>query len=346
MPVDRDTLKATLHEAVGDDGELYAMLEQKLLANDATATRFLGGFMRNKDYTQKNQALASDRQEWEGSKRNMEGQLEQYRQMLESAEAEKAKVLKDLAQHKIDVATSHARLKHIKQTYQLSDDDIPNIPDQIETYQSRRPVDSSTDIDTKLSDFKKEFKDEMSKYLAEKLVPELGGMAQLDIVWSDIRDEHRELTGKRLSAKEAGDLLAEADKRGRAGRPISLKALWEEKYDAPALRQKVHDEGLTKKLRAEWDAEQAAKLSEAALAGIRPVTPDQQGLRTSQILGHKFKVHEETKPEAAPKLRETPSAAERQALSGAERAGKRFLERRANGIPMGAPDERKPTKVA
>lgn len=341
MPVDKEALKDAIREAVGDDGELYALLEQKMLANDKIATQFLGGFMRNRDYTSKTQALANDRQTMDADRKTMEGQVEQYRQLLEAAEVEKAKVLKDLAQHKIDVATSQARLKHIKQTYQLSDDDIPNIPDQIETYQTRRPVDSSTDIDTKLSEFKKDFKDELSKYLAEKLVPELGGMAQLDIVWADIRDQHRELTGKRLSAKEAQDLLNEADRRGRAGKPISLPALWEEKYNVPELRQKHHDEDLTKKLRADWEAEQTARLSEAAMAGLRPVGPDQQGLRTSQILAHKFKVHEETRPEAAPKLRETPSAAERQSLSGAERASKRFLERRANGVPMGAPDERK-----
>ena len=346
MAIDRQALKDTLREAVGDDGELYSLLEQKLLVNDDAATRFVGGFMRNKDYTTKTQGLAAERQTWEGDKRTLEGQLDQLRQTLEAAETEKARVLKDLATHKITVAQSNARLKHIKDVYQLSDDDIPNIPDQVDTYQKGRPVDTSTDIDAKLATLEKRIKDDMGKYLAEKLVPELGGMAQLDIVWADIRDEHRELTGKRMTAKESQALFDEADRRSRAGKPISLKALWEEKYDAPALRQKHHDEEFEKGLRAKWDAEQAAKISEAALAGIRPGAPDQQGLRTSQIFAHKFKVHEETQQQVAPKLREVPSAAERQSLSGAERASKRHLERRASGVPMGAPDERKPGKVA
>ena len=347
MPIDKQAVKDAIREAVGDDGELYAILEQKLLANDDSATRFVGGFMRNKDYTQKSQGLATDRQTWETDKRNLDGQLDQYRQMLEAAEAEKAKVMKDLAAHKVTVAQSNARLKHIKDVYQLSDDEIPNIPDQIETYQTRRPVDTSTDLDARFSAFEKKFKDDMGKYLAEKLVPELGGMAKLPIVYMDIVNEHQQLTGKPLTAKEVDELLNEADKRSRAGRPISLKAMWEEKYDAPAMRQKFHDTGFEKELRAKWDAEQAAKISEAALAGVRPGTPDQTGLRTSQIFGHKFKVHEETTPLAVPKLRETPSAAERQSLSGAERATKRHLERRGAGIPMGAPDERsRPTKVA
>jgi len=335
MPVDRDVLKATINEAVAGDSELAALLEQKLQANDNMAAAFTGGFLRNRDYTQKSQAIADER-------RTLENQVEQYRQLLETAEVDKAKVLKDLATHKVSVAQANARLKHIKDTYQLGDDDIPSIPDQIQTYQTRSPVDSSADVDQKLAAFKQE----MTRYLAEKLVPELGGMAQLDIMWSDIRDEHRELTGKRLSAKEAQQLLDEADKRSRAGRPISLKALWEEKYDAPSLRQKSHDNTLEKELRAKWDAEQQAKISEAAMAGVRPVAPDQGGLRTSSLFSHKFQVHEDTAAapaatQAAAQAKQAMSASERQALSGAERAAKRYLERRANGIPMGAPDERK-----
>ena len=336
MPVDKEVLKATIREAVGDDADLYKLLEEKLTANDQVATQFLGGFMRNKDYTQKSQGLADDR-------RTMEGQVDQYRQLLESAESDKAKVMKDLAAHKVSVAEAHARLKHIKSTYALSDDEVPPFQDLVDTSRRGRPVDTSmeVDVDSKLAAFEKK----IEKYIADKLVPELGGMAQLDIVWADLRDEHRELTGKRMTAKEAQELLVEADKRGRSGRPISLKALWEEKYDAPKLREKKHDDELIKSERSKWDAEMQAKRSEEALQGIHPSTGDQTGLRTSQIFNHKFQVHEEA-PAAAPKVRETKSANERQGLSGSERAAKRYIERRSAGVPMGAPDERKPTKVA
>ena len=148
-----------------------------------------------------------------------------------------------------------------------------------------------------------------------------------------------------MSKKEHEELLAEADRRARSGQPISYEQLWQEKYEVSGLRQKKHDDDLEKKLRSKWDDEQKAKLSEQALQGIHPTAPDQNGLRTSNILEHKFRVHEET-PGAAPKVKEAPSSTERSALTGAERAGKRFLERRANGIPMGAPDERKANKVA
>jgi hypothetical protein len=338
MPVDQDALKAALREAVNGDGELYALLEQKMLANEPIATSFLSGYMRNKDYTQKTQTLAQERGQYEENKKVYETQLAQYQQLLQESEGAKQAVLRDLAQHKESLSGAYARLQHIKDTYQLSDADIPQYKDLIDTQRKEKPVDHSTDIDQKLQAFKRE----IGEYLQNKLVPELGGMAQLDIVWSDIRDEHRELTGKRMTAKEQQDLFQEADKRSRSGRPISLKALWEEKYEVGNLRQKHHDEGLEKTLRQKWDDEQKAKLSEQALAGIHPTAPDQQGLRTSNIFQHKFQLHEE-QPAAAPKTREAPSAKERSALSGAERASKRYLERRANGIPMGAPDERKKT---
>jgi hypothetical protein len=335
MPIDPQLLKDTLREALGGDGELYALAEQKLLMNEKAATDFLAGFMRNRDYTQKTQALAADRTGMDDQKRVYEGQIAQYQQLLQDAENAKGQVLRDLAQRDESLAGAYSRLKTIKQRYQLSDDDIPTYEDLIRTEQKGRPVDSSTDIDQKLAAFKQD----IHRYLTEKLVPELGGMAQLDIVWSDIRDEHRELTGKRMTAKEQQELLNEADKRSRAGRPVSLKALWEEKYEVPDLRQKHHDGELEKKLRQKWDDEQKVKLSEQAMQGIRPTSPEAQGLQTSNIFQHKFQLHED-KPGDAPKTRVSASAAERESMSGAERAGKRFLERRAQGIPMGAPDER------
>jgi hypothetical protein len=346
MPVDREVLKETLREAVGGDGELYSFLEQKLLAQEDLATKFVGGYMRDKDYRTKTQALAEDRRKWEaeaGQADQYKQQVDQYRQLLETAEGEKAKVLRDLGKQKESLQGAYARLQHIKEMYQLSDDDIPTYKDLIDTKAKGKPVDhSDIDIDSKLQ----ALEDKLTKYLAEKLVPELGGMARLPGIFDGVREEHRELTGKKLTQKEHDELLNEAERRAKSGRPVSYMQLWEEKYNVPELRQKQHDQTFEKELRAKWDAEQKARLSEQALQGISPVAPEQQGLRTSNILNHKFQLHEEA-PAGAPKSREAPSAADRQALSGADRASRRFLERRANGVPMGAPDERKaPTKVA
>jgi hypothetical protein len=342
MPVDKQALQDVIREAVGDDDEMFHFLSQKLQANDQRATNFLAGFMRNKDYTQKSQALAEEKrtydgntQQWNTQLNTYNTQLDQYRQMLEKAEAEKLAVLRDLGKERESLQGAYARLQHIKDIYQLSDQDIPSYKDLIDTAKKGKPVDhSDIDIDAKISGLKKELTD----YLAQKLIPELGGMAQLDIAWNDIREEHRELTGKRLTGKEQQELLDEANKRAQGGRPISLKQLWEEKYDGPKLRLTKHDEEREKELRTKWDAEMVQKRSEEAMQGLHPNAPD--GLRTSQILNHKFQTHEEGPAPLARKV-EARSSTQREALGGADRAAKRFLERRAAGVPMGAPDERK-----
>ena len=249
MAIDQQALKDTLREALGGDGELYALAEQKLLANEKAATDFLAGYMRNRDYTQKTQALSDERKGMEDVKRTYEGQIDQYRQLLTEAEQGKQQVLRDLAQNRESLAGAYSRLQSIKRQYQLSDDDIPTYKDLIDTESKQKVVDHSLDIDQKIAAVKAD----IVNYLTQKLVPELGGMAQLDIAWADIRDEHRELTGKRMTAKEAQELLADADKSAKAGRPVSLKQMWEQKYDAASLRQKRHDEDLTKELRQKWD---------------------------------------------------------------------------------------------
>ena len=133
MPVDKAELKERIREIAGDDPDFARTLEEKLASNDAVATQFIAGFMRHKDYTTKTQALATDRQTMDQERRTWDGQIQQYRQLLEQTEQEKGQILRDLANHKVSVATAHARLKDLKTRYQLSDDDVPSIPDQIET---------------------------------------------------------------------------------------------------------------------------------------------------------------------------------------------------------------------
>ena len=226
MPVDREVLKETIREAAKGNEELQKYLEEKLQSNDELASSFVGGYMRDRDYRTKTQSLAEDRRTIEAQAEQSRRQVDEYRKLLEAAEADKAKVLKDLGTHKESLSGAYARLQHIKDTYQLSDDDIPSYKDLIDTKVKGKPVDSSGDLDARLAAFREDINRDIGKYISDRLVPELGGMAKLDIVWSDIRDEHRELTGKRLSAKEQEDLLTEADKRTRSGKPTSLKAMW------------------------------------------------------------------------------------------------------------------------
>ena len=346
MPVDKEALRATIREAFGESA-LAAEVEQNLLANEAAATNFIGGFLRNKDYTQKNQSLADERRQAEADRQRMQDeqkiiqqQMEQYRQQLDAAEQEKSKVMKALRDEEISKAEAWALLQNIKKTYQLSNDDIPDRTDIRRTAQDGVVHDTSRDLDDRFAAFEKK----MMANITQQLIPEMGGMARLPSIFVNTWAEHEKLTGKMLSEKEHEDLLNEADRRHRAGRPISYRQMWEERYDVPALRQKAHDTNLEKELRAKWDAEETAKRSEEALAGIRP-QPGGQMLRTSNIFEHKFRIHDEL-PAAAPKIRENASAAERQREGGAARATRRWLEDRANGIPIGAPKPPKDGKVA
>ncbi len=324
MPVDSQALNAAIEEASAGDAEIAGLLREKFSKNDNAAVAFVGGFMRNKDYTVKNQSLS-------GEKKKLEDQIALYQQNLESAEAEKNKIMKDLANQKVTAAQANARLQAVKETYQLSDEDIPPMGDLIDTRKKGKVVDSTEDLDTRMADMKKEIMDGITK----TLVPELAGMANLDIVWSEIADEHRELTGKRLTASERNDILREAREKN-----TSLTNVWETKFNVPDARKKVERETWEKESRARWDAEQTAKRSQEAMEGIRPGAADESGLRLSPVLRKEFAERGEDRPapgapQPGDKPRAQPSAVQRESLTGAERAAHKFLERRAAGVPMG-----------
>lgn len=333
MPVDQGLLNSAIEEATGGDAELTALLREKFSKNDAAAAAFTGGFTRTRDYTQKTTALADDR-------KKIEGQLAQYQSQLESAEKEKDKVMRDLANHKVTVAQANARLAAVKETYNLSDEDIPPMGDLIETRKGGKVVDSTDDIDTRLDERFKAFE----KTITDRIIPELGSMTELDIIWAAMADEHKELTGKFLNATERREILKTARESNKP-----LTTVWEEKYSIPTERKRVERDLWAKEERAKWDAEQTARRSAEAMEGIRPGAGDESGLRLSPVLKKQFPERgvdpiADTKPtdaQAGAHVRRMPSSNDRESLTGAERAAKRYLERRAAGIPMGGKEERK-----
>lgn len=319
MSVDAQLLKAAIDEAAAGDAELAALLTEKFAKNDAAAVAFTGGFTRTADYTRKTQALSSE-------KKDLETKLATYQTQLEAAETEKAKIMRDLANQRVTVAQANARLQAVKDTYQLGDDDIPPMGDLIDTRKTGKVTDSTPDIEERLVTLRKEITEEITK----TLIPELSGMANLDIVWAEIADEHRELTGKRLGAKDRQAILDEARKNNK-----SLAAVWEEKYEIPTARKRVEREQIVKEERQKWDDEQRAKISQRALEGVRPEAPDETGLRVSQVLKHSFQERGVQAPVEDGKVRAMPSAEDRGKLSGAERAAQKYLERRGAGVPLG-----------
>ena len=322
MPVDKQVLEAAIAEASKGDDELAGLLRDRLSKNETAAASFAAGFMRNADYTQKTQSLADERKKFDG-------QLDTYRQQLEAAEADKAKILKDLANQKVTVAQARARLQAVKDTYQLSDDDIPPVGDLIDTRKTGRPVDSTPDLDEKLA----AFKNDIFKEISGKIVPELAGVAQLTPIWMSMASEHQQLTGKQLTYAEQQAILKTASESSRP-----LMSVWEEKYNIPAERRRVEHETVVKEARAKWDAEQTARRSEEALQAVRPGVDNS---RLSPVLRKGFteRGHDPVDPgkhQPNDNMRRMPSAEDRSKLSGAERAATKFMERRAAGVPMGA----------
>ena len=65
MPVDQKLLESCILEAAGDDAEMATFLRERYAKNDGLAAKFVGGFTRTADYTQKSQALAAERKQLE-----------------------------------------------------------------------------------------------------------------------------------------------------------------------------------------------------------------------------------------------------------------------------------------
>jgi len=315
MGVDQQTLEQYITDVAGDDAELAKTLRERLGTNEKAATNFVGGYMRNQDYTKKTQALATEKQQLTALQTDYEARLSQ-------ADADKDKIMRDLANERISASRAQALLKTVKEAYSLTDSDLPGIEDIKATAATGRVVDTSPDLDQRFTSFK----EQIFKEFNDRLIPEISGLAILPTIWNEIAYEHEKLTGKRLSDKEQKDILAEARKTN-----TSLVNVWQDKYEIPDKRLAVRDADNEKRLRAQWDDEQAKKNQEMALRGIRPESNEfALADRQSPIFKRDFNVqvdHEGGQGVKAP----ARTDAVRERTSGAERAAAKFQERARNG---------------
>lgn len=329
--MDKKVLEQYVRSVAGDDPDIASKLLDALGSKEDVGQRFLDGFLRQSDATKKWQEAAD-------VKKQSETLITDYEGRLEEAEKRIKDVMKAASQDKITAATARAQLDSIKQSYGLTDDDIPSAGDVIKTVATGKIPSGSTDIDidAKLTDFKQSF----MKELSEKLLPEMSGMAAMPVIWNTISRNHYELTGAYLSDEEQIGLLKEAREKN-----TSLKALWESKYNIPELRLQRRDADLEKTLRDKWEKEQTARRSEEVLSGTKrngvEIVPDSQ----------KSPLFRKQQQEALAKGRVDPDAPAlagkqqqqqeqqppivEQRMSGADRAAQSFLARRAKGIGWG-----------
>ena len=259
MAVDKRVLEQCISEAAGDDQEMVEFLRKRYETNDAAAAKFVAGFTRTSDYTQKTQELANQRKALEAQS----GQFAELRKQLDQAEIEKSKILNELAGKRVTVAKASELMKMLQEKYGLDDNDLPGISDLIETRKAGAPVDSTPDLDTKLKTFGDDLMKRMESRLFDQITPELSGMAALPIVWNEIFREHQELVGKNLTFAEQQEILKEAKSSNRP-----LRDVWESKYEISGesgLRMKKRDEALQNKWKEDYEREQSTLRSKQAL---------------------------------------------------------------------------------
>ena len=73
--IDKALLESCIAEAAGDDAEMSTFLRERYAKNEALAARFVGGFTRTADYTQKTQALSAKEREFGAKSADLEKQL-------------------------------------------------------------------------------------------------------------------------------------------------------------------------------------------------------------------------------------------------------------------------------
>lgn len=337
MPVDAVLLDSCINEAAGGDQEMIAFLKDRYSKNDSLAAKFVGGYTRTQDYTQKTQKLSEQQKQFDGQTK----QLETLRSQLESAEAEKSKMLKDLAAGRITVAKARAIAQTLRDQYNLTDDDLPGMSDLIETAKTHKVVDSTDDLDTRFQKFGEDLIGRMEKKFVDSLMPELGSMASLPIIWNDISREHQELTGKAITFQEQQEILKTARESNKP-----LRTVWEEKFEISGdsgLRMKKRDENLRKSWESDREKAEADKRSKDALNVVTggDKTPDfGEGPGISGAFKTKFRSYDmdPSKPAIAdhggmPSLEVKPGQHVRQTgdrgPTGAQRAAAKFLEQRS-----------------
>ena len=338
--IDKALLESCIAEAAGDDAEMATFLRERYAKNEALAARFVGGFTRTADYTQKTQALSAREKELGTKSADLEKQLTAVRSQLTAADTEKAQIMKDLATHRVSTARAKELFTILKEKYELTDDDLPGMSDLIETAKKGKVVDSTDDLETRLATLRADITKEVEDRFTKTLIPELGSMASLPIIWNDIAREHFELTGKNLTFQEQQDIL----KSARAGEG-SLRDVWEKKYEVSGdtgLRMKKRDDEMRKSWESEREKADAEKRSKDAL-NVVTGQRDAPDLGTGPGISGAFKTQFRTfdmdpqKPAIAdhggvPSLSVKPGEHVRQTgdrgPTGAQRAAAKFLASR------------------
>jgi hypothetical protein len=325
MPVDPKRIQELVSELNLKEADRDYLL--KLFTdNPDSATAFVGQRERHDAFTRRTQELSQKEKDLE---KRANDSVTAYAQQLNEAQERLRRIMEDFQNSEISRTKAETLLRKVKEVYGLSDEDIPKIQDPALTAGKSGGNGSSPsaiDIDKKLSEFKDALIKELSPHF--RVLPTISNIQQ------EIKERHRELTGKRLTQAEMAELMQMSMKDDGP----TLEQAWRSKYEIDKLEKQREREEWRKEDRQKWEDEVKARNSEEALRSVR-ATADGQFKHLSPVF-REYKRHEDgtfaSKPPDASKPPERVPAVENNVkLSGAERAAKRFIERRQAGIPMG-----------
>ena len=126
--------------------------------------------------------------------------------------------MKDLATHRVSTARAKELFTILKEKYELTDDDLPGMSDLIETAKKGKVVDSTDDLETRLATLRADITKEVEEKFTKTLIPELGSMASLPIIWTAGHPEGR-ARRRRVAARRMGNQVP--DQVRRLGRRLT-----------------------------------------------------------------------------------------------------------------------------
>lgn len=318
MAIDKAQIESYLSE-LGLSPEVNAAVLGDLTSNDQRAVQFVGQRLRHDAFTRKTQELSTREQEIQTTANT---QVAEYARQLGDAQKRIDKIMTDFQESEISAATANARIRGIKEKFQLSDEDLPTVTPETR----KEPVvnQPNIDIEARLKSFETD--------LVNRLLPDMTAMPMINVIQYDMARQHQELIGKPMTRDEMLDIVRESAKS-----KTSLDSVWKAKYNIDGLVAQKNIDSAIQADRISQEEIRVRKQTEDALAGVssrNSAQPHAEG-----VLGRKFNLQfdEQTLPNGSNgnKATNQPENQQTPKLSGEQRAINKWIERRTKGIPLG-----------
>lgn len=323
---DKATLLAYVDE-LGFSDAFKANLLQELDADENRANAFVNQRLRQADYTRKTQELSNQRKDLDVA---VTQQVQEYAQKLQEADGKIARILKDFEGEQISRATAENRLRTLATKYEIPKEDLADL---LKEPPADAPKNGGTGVTLE------QVSELMNKTLetyTKKLMPDLLSFPQISAIQQEIRDQHSELFGKRISKKEMDELMTAAAKENSGG----LMKVWEDRFEVPKVRGELHDKSVGETAVSKYKDEQTRKASEDAIRQVHNQSDSARPLSSSPVLrDYRSRSEESGKPEPGSNGKGKEPGSDNKPpeprMSGAERAAVKWTERRNRGIGLG-----------